>query len=421
MRVATAAVALLSLGTFLVRLPTFVVHVQTACPDSHCAYGQLTYTAAAALQRAGFSLSIYAAFQIALVLVWAVVCLSVSVLIAWRKSDDWMALLVVCLLVLWPTSMVIGTFSLGLYSTVKGSPFPDPLLSLLTRFGFFLVFSLFPNGRLVSRWTLLLLWAFLAEEFSYHFLAAWPLQAPSATNRLAAELLWLVTLLSLVPIMWYRYRRLASAVERQQIKLVTFGSCIIIMGFIVRLVPQVLVPTLDQPNSLYNSLSTPILLGVSLILPLSVGLAILRYRLWDVDVLINKALVYGGLSGTLAVVYAGLIIGLESLLGRFIEQNAQPLLIVLSTIVIAALFQPLRGRIQSLIDHRFYRKKYDMAKTLAAFSATLRNEVDLEQLSSQLLALVNETMQPEHTSLWLRSPERRAGRPPRDAEELPLH
>ena len=127
------------------------------------------------------------------------------------------------------------------------------------------------------------------------------------------------------------------------------------------------------------------------------------------------------LSGTLAAVYTGLIIGLESLLGRFMEQNAQPLLIVLSTIAIAALFQPLRGRIQPLIDHRFYRKKYDMAKTLAAFSATLRNEVDLEQLSSQLLALVNETMQPEHTSLWLRAPEQRAGRTPRDAEGLPQH
>jgi hypothetical protein len=124
-----------------------------------------------------------------------------------------------------------------------------------------------------------------------------------------------------------------------------------------------------------------------------------------VDVLINKALVYSLLTGTLVAVYAGLIIGLESLVGQFTAQNAQPPVIVISTLAIAALFQPLRRRTQHLIDRRFYRKKYDAVKTLAAFSATLRNEVDLEQLSAQLIAVVNETMQPAHVSLWLRSPQ----------------
>jgi hypothetical protein len=124
-----------------------------------------------------------------------------------------------------------------------------------------------------------------------------------------------------------------------------------------------------------------------------------------VDVLINKALVYGGLSGTLVAVYFVLIIGLQSLIGRFTAQTTQPVVIVSSTLAIAALFQPLRRRIQRLIDRRFYRKKYDAAKTLAAFSTTLRNEVDLEQLRTQLIAIVNETMQPGHVSLWLRSTE----------------
>jgi hypothetical protein len=390
------------LGTFLVRLPAFMIHVQTACAGSPCAYGQLTYPAAAALQRLGFSLGDYAAFQIALPLLWAVLSLALAALIVWRKSDDWMALLVVMLIVLWPTGTVTGVFSLGTYLTLQGSQFPAPLVNLLIRFGFFLVFSLFPNGRFVSRWTLVPLGGLLILEISYNFLHSWPL-AQGWPNRFAA-LLWLVTLLSLVPIQWYRYRHLSSAVERQQIKWAALGISIVTVGFVVRLVPTLLIPTLTQPGALYNSLSTPILTYVSLVIPLSIGLAILRYRLWDVDVLINKALVYSLLTGTLAAVYAGLIIGLESLVGRFTAQTAQPLVIVISTLTIAALFQPLRHRIQRVIDRRFYRKKYDAAKTLAAFSATLRNEVDLAQLSDQLIAVVNETMQPAHVSLWLCPP-----------------
>ena len=149
--------------------------------------------------------------------------------------------------------------------------------------------------------------------------------------------------------------------------------------------------------------------AVPILLPLSIGLAILRYRLWDVDALINKALVYGGLSGILGALYAGLIIGLENLAGTITggQTTRQPVVLVVSTLAIAALFLPVRSRIQSLIDRRFYRKKYDAEKMLAAFSATLRQETDLKQVREHLIALVQETMQPAHVSLWLRQPERR--------------
>jgi hypothetical protein len=141
------------------------------------------------------------------------------------------------------------------------------------------------------------------------------------------------------------------------------------------------------------------------LLPLSIGIAILRYRLYDIDVLINRTLVYGTLSISLALVYFGLVIGLQSLVRVFSGPGAQsPIVIVASTLAIAALFQPLRRRIQGIIDHRFYRRKYDAAHTLAAFSATLRNEVDLNQLREHLVGVVEETMQPTHASLWLRQP-----------------
>ena len=140
---------------------------------------------------------------------------------------------------------------------------------------------------------------------------------------------------------------------------------------------------------------------LTLLFPLSIGMAMLRSRLWDIDSLINRTLVYGILTALLALMYFGLIFALQYLLRGIINRN-NDVVIVVSTLAIAALFQPLRRRIQSIIDRRFYRRKYDAARILAAFSDTMRDEVDLSKLSEHLLNVVQETMQPAHISLWLR-------------------
>jgi len=184
----------------------------------------------------------------------------------------------------------------------------------------------------------------------------------------------------------YRYRRVASSLQRLQIKWLVFGFVMTLAFFAVWNLLPLIIPSLTRPDSWYQ-LFGPAVLALSYVpIPLGIGIALLRYRLWDIDILINRTLVYGALTTILILVYVGLIIGLQSLIGVLMTAGAQqPLIIVASTLVIAALFQPLRSRLQGIIDRRFYRSKYDAARTLAAFSATLRNEVDLDQLREELL------------------------------------
>jgi hypothetical protein len=136
-------------------------------------------------------------------------------------------------------------------------------------------------------------------------------------------------------------------------------------------------------------------------IPIAIGIAILKYRLYDIDLLINRTLVYGSLTAMLALVYVGTIVLLQGLVRTLTGQESQ-LPIVASTLTVAALLNPLRGRMQGFIDRRFYRRKYDARKTLEAFSAQLRDETDLDALSDDLVGVVRETMQPTHVSLWLR-------------------
>ena len=211
--------------------------------------------------------------------------------------------------------------------------------------------------------------------------------------------------------------RISGAVVRQQIKWLAFAASF--MGFMYLLIMSVgFVVWLVSAPGAYSDLGTQTWWGAILedimllsfaALPVAIGLAILRYRLYDIDLVINRTLVYGSLTATLVLLYAGSVVSLQYVF-RTLTGGGSQLAIVASTLVIAALFNALRRRIQGFIDRRFYRRKYDARRTLEVFSSKLREETDLEQLDAALLSVVRATVQPEHVSLWLKAADREAKR-----------
>ena len=257
----------------------------------------------------------------------------------------------------------------------------------------------FPDGQFVPRWTRWLALGWIAVSLVTNL----PVSTPGAFypwNWWSSPLFTLVQIAfygSLALALLYRYRWVSTPVQRQQIKWVVFAATIVVGEAMAANLVLSVAPSYFPALALSTQLHQLVLLVsylLPVLLPLSIGIALLRYRLWDIDIIINRTLVYGSLTALLALLYASLIFGLQALFQGMFHQN--------NAVAIAALFQPLRQRIQRVIDRRFYRRKYDAAKTLAAFSATLRNEVDLDELSRHLVAIVEETMQPAHVSLWLR-------------------
>lgn len=209
--------------------------------------------------------------------------------------------------------------------------------------------------------------------------------------------IWSAGLLTLVSAsvasLFVRYRR-GQIRERQQIQWLLYAGALFVIVYGLSLV-------IANIETQFSGLNNLLLLLSILAIPVAIAIAILRYRLFDIDVIIRKTLQYGVLTVLLLLVYFGSVILLQSLAENLLGEQS-PLVIVFSTLVIAALFNPLRIRIQDFIDRRFYRKKYDAEQTLARFAATARDEVDMEKLTSALLQVVEDAMQPEHTSLWIK-------------------
>jgi hypothetical protein len=359
------------------------------------------------------STNTYAAYIIILEFTVTLVHILIAGLIFWRRADDWVALLVSFALVtngaVHPLSALIGspgTPSLWLWLANLAI-----FIALLS--GFTLLY-VFPDGRFVPAWTRILavLWFFAA------LLAIF---VPQSGLSFIQWPLWLSVLLLII---WsgvgvaaqiYRFEKASTPVQRQQTKwallgliAAALGPLVILFGLSTTTVNNV------APNILYQRVGSGLftfsflfqLLGLTifrlgtLLFPLSFAIAVLRYRLWDIDIIIRRTITYAVFTALLVFLYMIIVVSLQLALGSMIPE-ASPLAVVVTTLIIAALFNPLRQRVQDAIDRRFYRHKYDAVKTLEKFGQTARDEVDLEKLSDELLQVVGDTVQPDHVSLWL--------------------
>ena len=282
------------------------------------------------------------------------------------------------------------------------------------------VLLLFPDGRLPSRRWRPLAWLSGAVIL---LLSLGVMLAPGRLSNLAGvrkpfgiegadwltigayavlpllPLCMLASALSLV----LRYRR-SGGEERQQIKWIAFAASVVVVLYAIAMFVSFVFPEESWTTAgsvWWLNLLTYTVLGSFTIVPIAVGIAVLRYRLYEIDIIINRALVYGSLTATLVALYLGGIVVLQRFF-VFLTGQQSTLAVVASTLLIAALFTPFRRRIQSFIDRRFYRRKYDARKTLETFSSKLRDETDLDALGKELVGVVRETMQPAHASLWLR-------------------
>jgi hypothetical protein len=406
-RPAWVVLTLLILMLNIAALPHYDAALQRVCAaPAYCFGDQLTSARVQSLQSLGVSTGAYAAVYAVIYGISVLVWVLLGALLFWRRSDEPMALFCSFMLVLFGGASIVPVLEEGLAPLSLGWYTLVNVLWFIGQVCFVLFFYLFPTGRFVPRWTrwivLPLTGYYVREIITENTRRFTPLSA----------LVFFVLILTTVVAQVYRFRRVSTTRQRQQTKWVVFAFVLVIVGFIsLYIVGQLILIRIFAPQGdsssvvvfLIGLVATTVLNTIFLLIPFSIAIAILRSRLWDIDIIINRTLVYATLTAILALVYVGLIFALQYLLRGIISQN-NDVAIVVSTLAIAALFQPLRHRIQAIIDRRFYRRKYDAAKIVETFSATLRNEVDLNQLREHLISVVQDTMQPAHVSLWLRKP-----------------
>ena len=418
-RAAWIVVVLLGLSLFVISAPAHLADLRAASFGGERPSTQiylLTPDDARTLEQLGLSTGFFAGYVFAFELIWVFSFCAPALLILWRKSGERMALFVAFMLV------TVGIFSPPVMTTlITSRPALGLILGLVLGLGFTAVINflyLFPDGHFVPRWTR---WLALTSLAVIPAVLVYLLVIRAASMEAGLSGIGPVVLVFGVPGLLgqiYRYRRVSSAAQRQQTKWVVFGVMTGSLGVTLVFLSWAALPALTQtgfPRVLFLLANIPVnVLSVCLI-PWSLGFSILRYRLWDIDLIIRRTLIYSVLTGALALVYFSSVVLLQRIFAALTGQQQNEFVTVLSTLALAALFNSLRRRVQDFIDRRFYRKKYDAAKVIAGFGATCRDETDLDKLTARLVEVVQETMQPERVSLWLKPTS-----PPGPLREAPL-
>jgi len=402
---------MLSIGLFILGVPKLFDELSTLRGDLFTGIRTDTEVVREGLNQLGISTAAFAFIIIAIVVGFAVFSIVTAFLIVFRKFDDWLVLLV---------SLSYVTYGTGFVYIILFPSFsfwPSPI-DILARFLYFfcgvilylLFLFLFPDGRFIPRWT---------AGFAL-FVVGWGMYitlyydvSPFTNSRTGLSPPGIVVIFSIFIIVIasqiYRYIYVSTPSQRQQTKWVVFGFSTAILLSVAIGLPGLIDPYLVPrrfPSALYLITVISFSAIFAMIGLISLTFAILRYRLWDIDRLIRRTIIYSLLSSMLLVTYFGIVVVLERLVRTLTTRyENSSVVIVISTLAIAALFKPLLVKVQVFVDNSFYQGKYQAEKISADFAIIARDEVDLNHLTVSLTGVIQETMHPAHISLWLRERE----------------
>ncbi len=358
---------------------------------------ELAPEAVAALQRVGVSLDVYAWVAVGFGSLIVLVATALAVLLFLRRGDDWLV---------WLASLLFPAYcfqSIGPSEWFTAPPSGSPLdvaatvlIATVTFSIIYAVFMLFPSGRFVPRWS----WALLLA------CVVWIAAITAEPTLVVLFVGYPLFLGAAVACQVYRYRRISTPVQCLQTRWAVFGLITALLA------NQVFWIGSGTPlgKTIFPPLAYLALYGSVLLIPVTFFIAVQRHRLYEIDVLVRRTLIYGTLTAVLAALYYAVVLGAQAVArGMAGDVGQQPIVIVATTPLIAVLFAPLHQRIQVLIDRTFYRSRYDVARTLTAFGAMMRMETDLEEQCDHLVGVIHETMRPAHVTLWLRAPSDVAG------------
>jgi signal transduction histidine kinase len=414
-------VAVLAVSFFVAGIPSEFAMFQTICQPA-CTTGQLSPAGLHALRDLGLSLDFYAAYAVVLDVVFAAVYGTVAAVIFWRKPADRMALFVSFALLTFGTANFPDTIN-ALAMEHSAWWWPVAFLNFLgaASFGFFLY--LFPDGRFVPRWTRWVAFAWIAWQLPKYWFPSWASSDLNSWPGWLAVTVWAVALGTVVYAQVFRYRRVSNAVQRQQIKWVVFGISAAVMAFLgIAVTLSAFAPT---PTS--SSTVATILVGYALVyaamllIPLSIGVAILRQHLWDIDLIINRTLVYGALTASVILLYVLVVGGL----GGLVQVRGNLAISLLATGLAAVLFQPLRYRLQRGVNHLMYGERDDPYAVLSRLGSRLESTLAPDAMLPAVAKTVRETLRLPYAEIQLKREDgfetaATAGNPVEKALRLPL-
>jgi signal transduction histidine kinase len=413
-------VAVLALGFFAAGIPSEFVMFHTVCQDA-CLGGQVSQAGSRALQDLGLSLDFYATYAVALDVVFATAYVAVAAVIFWRKSDERMAMLVSLALLTFGTAVLPNAMD-ALSTEYTSLWWPLSLLNFLGAASFGLFLYLFPDGRFVPRWTRWVIFAWIAWQLPTYWLPSWDSYDLDGWLNWLAIAVWMAFLGTMIYAQVYRYWRVSGATERQQIKWVVFGisvAALVYLGVVVALSPVAPAPT--TPETMATALiAYTFLYAAMLLVPLSIGFAILRRHLWGIDFILNRTLVYGALTASVVALYV-LVVGA---LGQLLQVSGNLIFSLIATGLTAVLFHPLRTRLQRGVNHLMYGERDEPYVVLSRLGQRLEATLSPDAMLPTVTRTVAEALKLPYVAIEIGHDgpmETTAiGKPVKDPVRLPL-